>query len=84
MALFPLVSSFEGEVLIYLLAVDTENTMDEVAAAAAEQSAGKWVPAKEGPLRVRVQGKDTPLDRDVKVKDSGLAPMTPVQIYYED
>lgn len=84
MALFPLVSSFEGEVLIYLLAVDTENTMDEVAAAAAEQSAGKWVPAKDGQLRVRIQGEEKPLDRDLKVKDSGLAPMTPVQVYYEN
>jgi toluene monooxygenase system protein B len=84
MALFPLVSVFEGEVLIYLLAVDTENTMDEVAAAAAVQSAGKWVPAQETPLRVRVQGEGKPLARGLKVKDSGLAPMTPVQIYYED
>ncbi len=84
MALFPLVSSFEGEVLIYLLAVDTENTMDEVAAAAAVHSAGRWVPAREKPLRVRVQDEKEPLARDLKVKDSGLAPMTPVQIYYED
>jgi len=84
MALFPLVSSFEGEVLIYLLAVDTENTMDEVAAAAAVHSAGRWVPAQEKSLRVRVQDEKEPLARDLKVKDSGLAPMTPVQIYYED
>ncbi|MGB1547542.1 MAG: toluene-4-monooxygenase system B family protein, partial [Alphaproteobacteria bacterium] len=52
--------------------------------AAAEQSAGKWVPAKDGQLRVRIQGEEKPLDRDLKVKDSGLAPMTPVQVYYEN
>ena len=37
MALFPLSSNFEGDFVLQLLPVDTENTMDEVAAAAAHQ-----------------------------------------------
>ena len=35
MALFPLTSNFEGDFVLQLVAVDTDNTMDEVAAAAA-------------------------------------------------
>ncbi len=83
MALFPLVSNFQGDFLLQLVAVDTENTMDEVAAAAAVHSAGKRVPIQKKPLRVRVQGEKEPLPRDLKIKDSKLPPMTPVEIYYE-
>ena len=35
MALYPLISNFQHDFVLQLLAVDTENTMDEVAAAAA-------------------------------------------------
>jgi toluene monooxygenase system protein B len=35
MALFPLCCNFEGDFVLQLVPVDTENTMDEVAAAAA-------------------------------------------------
>jgi len=34
MALYPLTSNFEGDFVLQLLPVDTENSMDEVAAAA--------------------------------------------------
>ena len=34
MALFPLISNFQYDFVLQLLPVDTENTMDEVAAAA--------------------------------------------------
>ncbi len=34
MALYPLISNFQHDFVLQLLAVDTENTMDEVAAAA--------------------------------------------------
>lgn len=35
MAIFPLTANFEGDFVLQLLPVDTENTMDEVSAAAA-------------------------------------------------
>jgi hypothetical protein len=43
MALFPLTSNFEGDFVLQLVAVDTDNTMDEVAAAAAVHSVGRRV-----------------------------------------
>ena len=46
MALFPLTSSFEGDFVLQLVAVDSENTMDEVAAAAAVHSVGRRVRAR--------------------------------------
>ena len=54
MALFPLTSNFEGDFVLQLVAVDTDNTMDEVAAAAAVHSVGRRVRARPGHiLRVR-------------------------------
>ena len=50
MALFPLSSNFEGDFVLQLLPVDTENTMDEVAAAAAHHSVGRRVRARPGQI----------------------------------
>ena len=36
MALFPVISNFQHDFVLLLVPVDTENTMDEVAAAAAQ------------------------------------------------
>ena len=43
MALFPLTSNFEEDFVLQLLAVDTDHTMDQVAAAAAHHSVGRRV-----------------------------------------
>lgn len=83
MALFPFVSNFQGDFLLQLIAADTENTMDQLAEAAAVHSVERRVPRQDKPLRVRVQGADEPLARDITVKDADLAPMTPLEIYYE-
>ncbi|PCJ61407.1 MAG: toluene monooxygenase [Rhodospirillaceae bacterium] len=84
MALFPFVSNFEGDFLLQLVAADTENTMDEIAAAAAGHSVGKRVfPQNDKVIRVRIQGKKEPLARDVTVEGAKLAPMTPLEFYYE-
>ena len=57
MALFPLTSNFEGDFVLQLVPVDTEHTMDEVAAAAAVHSVGRRVRARPGHiLRVRRHG----------------------------
>jgi len=48
MALFPLSSNFEGDFMLQLLPVDTENTMDEVAAAAAYHTVGRRVKIVQG------------------------------------
>ena len=48
MALYPLISNFQHDFVLQLLAVDTENTMDEVAAAAAHHSVGRRVTPQPG------------------------------------
>ena len=49
MALFPLTSNFEEDFVLQLLPVDTEHTMDEVAAAAAHHSGLRSPRASVGP-----------------------------------
>lgn len=83
MALFPLTSNFQEDFVLQLVAVDTENSMDELAAAAAVHSVGRRVKPRPGVLRVRRQGASEPLPRDLKVGDSGLRPMECVEIYWE-
>ena len=84
MALFPLTSNFEGDFVLQLVAVDTDNTMDEVAAAAAVHSVGRRVRARPGHiLRVRRQGSVDCLPRQMKVAESGLKPTETVEIVWE-
>lgn len=84
MALFPLASNFEGDFVLQLIAVDSENTMDEVAAAAAVHSVGRRVRARPGQiLRVRRQGAADALPRTMKVSESGLKPTETVEIVWE-
>ncbi|WP_067737119.1 toluene-4-monooxygenase system B family protein [Novosphingobium naphthalenivorans] len=84
MALFPLSSNFEGDFVLQLVAVDTENTMDEVAAACAYHSLNRRVaPRPNTILRVRKQGAAAFLPRDMKVADSGLLPSETVEIIFE-
>jgi len=85
MALFPLSSNFEGDFVLQLLPVDTENTMDEVAAAAAEHSVNRRVaPQPDKVLRVRKHGSDELLPRDLKVKDAGFLPSETIDIVFSD
>ncbi len=84
MALFHLTSNFEGDFVLQLVAVDTDNTMDEVAAAAAVHSVGRRVRARPGHiLRVRQQGATDFLPRDLKVADAGLKPTETIEIIWQ-
>jgi toluene monooxygenase system protein B len=84
MALFPLTSNFEEDFVLQLLAVDTENSMDEVAAAAAHHSVGRRVAARPGQtMRVRRQGSAEPFPRDLTVAGSGLRPMECIEVVWE-
>lgn len=84
MALFPLTSNFEGDFVLQLVAVDSENTMDEVAAAAAVHSVGRRVRARpDCILRIRRQGADSFLPRTMKVSESGLKPTETIEIIWE-
>ncbi|QJY49362.1 toluene-4-monooxygenase system B family protein [Pseudonocardia broussonetiae] len=84
MALIPLASHFDGDFVIKLLPVDSENTMDEVAAAAATNVIGVHVFDQPGrTLRVRKQGADAPYGRSSTVAESGLEPTECIEIYFE-
>lgn len=84
MALFPLNSNFQGDFVLQLLPVDTENTMDEVAAAAAHHSVGRRVAPRPGNLmRVRRQGSAALLPRSMTVAQSGLRPMECIEVVWE-
>jgi toluene monooxygenase system protein B len=84
MALFPISSAFEGDFCLKLVPVDTENTMDEVCAAAAHHSLNRSVAPRPGHrIRVRKQGDLTFLPRDMKLMDAGIAPMQCLQFMFE-
>lgn len=84
MALFPLTSNFEGDFVLQLLPVDTENTMDEVAAAAAVHSVGRRVRARpDCIMRIRRQDATEFLPRTMKVSESGLKPTETIEIIWE-
>jgi len=85
MALFPLVSNVEGDFVLQLLPVDTDDTMDQVAEKAAFHSIGRRVAALDAgvQLRVREQGSTTPFARELTVAGSGLVPMACIEVFGE-
>lgn len=84
MALFPISSAFEGDFCLKLVAVDTENTMDEVCATAAHHSINRSVAPRPGHrVRVRKQGEQAFLPRELRLKDAGIAPMQCLQFMFE-
>lgn len=84
MATIPLVMNFEEDFVLQLLPVDSENTMDQVAAAAAHHAVGLRIPLRPGKvMRVRPQGATEPLDRSLKVCDSQLKAMQCIEVVWE-
>ena len=85
MALFPLTSNFEGDFVLQLVAVDTDNTMDEVAAAAAVHSVGARVaPQPDKIVRVRRQGATDFFPRDVRLGETDIRPMETLEFIFCD
>ena len=84
MALFPVSSNFEEDFVLQLVPVDTENTMDEVAAACAVHSVNRRVRPRNGVLRVRRHTTGEVFPRDMQLKDAGLMPSETIDIIYED
>lgn len=83
MAMFPLISNFQEDFVLQLIAVDPEADMDQVAAVAATHSVGRRVKPRPGVLRVRRQGQAEGLPRSMIVAQSGLRPMECVEIFWE-
>jgi len=83
MALFPLISNFQYDFVLQLVPVDTENTMDEVAAAAAHHSVGRRVAPQPGKVvRVRRQGASEFYPRNAKLCDTDIKPMESLEFIF--
>lgn len=83
MAMFPLTANFQEDFVLQLIAVDTDNDMDQVAAAAAGHSVGRRVKPRPGTLRVRRQDQTEALPRAMTVAQSGLRPMECIEVFWE-
>ncbi len=85
MALFPVVSNFQHDFVLLLLPVDTDNTMDEVAAAAAHHSVNRRVAPQPGKvIRVRRQGADDFYPRDGRLGETDIRPMETLEFIFCD
>ena len=84
METLPLVCSFEDGCILTLVPVDVDGTMDEVASTVAEHFAGRMMPLyPDRTLRVRKQGDEAFLPRDLRVRDAGWTALTTIQLGYE-
>jgi toluene monooxygenase system protein B len=85
MALFPVISNFQYDFVLQLVPVDTDNTMDEVAAAAAHHSVGRRVAPRPGKVvRVRRQGSNDFFPRDVRLSQTDIKPMETLEFIFAD
>lgn len=83
MATFPLISNFQYDFVLQLVAVDTQNTMDEVAAAAAHHSVGRRVAPQPGKVvRVRRQGASDFYPRHARLCDTDIKPMETIEFIF--
>ena len=83
MALFPIISNFQYDFVLQLVPVDTENTMDEVAAAAAHHSVGRRVAPQPGKVvRVRRQGATDFYPRNAKLSETDIKPMESIEFIF--
>ena len=79
MALFPVYGAFKGDFVPHLVAVDTDDTMGQVAEKIAVHSVGRRLPrgAKNASYRVRIGERavanDQPLSR--VLAETGLKPL---------
>ena len=85
MALFPVISNFQYDFVLQLVPVDTENTMDEVAAAAAHHSVGRRVAPQPGKVvRVRRQGANEFFPRQARLRETDIKPMEALEFIFCD
>ncbi len=85
MAPFPIVSNFERDFVLLLVPVDDQNTMDEVAAAAAHHSVGRRVAPQPGKvIRVRRQGAAEFYPREACLAETDVKPMETLEFIFSD
>lgn len=85
MALFPIVSNFQHDFVLLLVPVDTDNTMDEVAAAAAHHSINRRVAPQPGKvIRVRRQGGETFYPREARLHETDIKAMETLEFIFAE
>jgi hypothetical protein len=84
MAMFPIYGVFQGDFVPHLVAVDTDDTMAQVAEKIAVHSVGRRVPAKPGASAYRVRIGDADIATDASLAQvlakTGLKPLQWVSV----
>ncbi len=85
MAMFPVISNFQYDFVLQLVPVDSENSIDEVAAAAAYHSVGRRVAPQPGKVvRVRRQGAVEFFPRTARLSETDIKPMETLEFIFCD
>ena len=85
MAQIPIVQNLYDEFVLYVVMIDTEQTMDEVCRQAAKTYIGFDKNQRPGQsLCVRRTGEQQPLPPAQTVAQTGITPMTSLEFYYEN
>lgn len=85
MALFPIYGLFKGDFVPHLVAVDTDDSVDQVAQKVAVHSVGRRLPERTGvPYRVSVGERAVPNDATLSqvIEQTGLKPLQWVVVDY--
>ena len=80
MALFPVQGIFDGDFVVLLVPVDTDDPMTVVAEKIAHHVVGRRVAAQDRPMRVRRRGEF--LADDATVAESRLSPLDVLEVVY--
>jgi toluene monooxygenase system protein B len=80
MALFPLQGIFDGDFVVLLVPVDTEDPMTVVAEKIAHHVVGRRVAAQDRPMRVRRQGEF--FAGETTVAEANLSPLDVLEVVY--
>jgi hypothetical protein len=75
MATIPIYGRFVGDFTAHLVAVDTEDTIDEVAAKIARHVVGRRLPEEPRAKGLEVLSGNLPLDHASRVKDLAPQPL---------
>jgi toluene monooxygenase system protein B len=80
MALFPVQGIFDGDFVVLLVPVDTDDPMTVVAQKIAHHVVGRRVAAQDRPMRIRCKGEF--LAEETTIAEANLAPLDVLEVVY--
>jgi toluene monooxygenase system protein B len=80
MALFPVQAVFDGDFVVLLVPVDTEDPMSVVAEKVAHHVIGRRVAAQDRPMQVRRSGQV--LADETTITEASLSPLDVLEVGY--